>query len=181
MFNYYLPLLQNMKDISKVLSDAINEQYGAAIGMLEQNLKSCPKEVWDDRTSGLPFWHVAYHAMWFLDWYLSDSKKARESFKSKFGEEHSHFESLDKVPEITLTCEQLLDYLSDIKEKAKKRFADLTSDGLIQPSVFEWHGNSVLSSLIYNLRHVMLHIGALNLRLHRSGVKLENWVSHQRI
>jgi len=170
-----------MKKTFKILSDAIHEQYGAAIAMLEQNLKSCPKEVWDDRTSGSPFWHVAYHVMWFLDWYLSDSKKARESFKSKFGEASSHFEDLNKTPEITLTCDQLLDYLSDIKEKAKNRFEDLTSDELIQRSVFEWHGNSVLSSLLYNLRHLMLHIGALNLRLHRKGVKLENWVSNQRI
>ena len=51
-------------DIIKV---ALNEQYGAAIGMLEQDLKSCPNEVWDDRTSGPPFWQVAYHAMWYLD------------------------------------------------------------------------------------------------------------------
>jgi len=80
-----------------------------------------------------------------------------------------------------LTSGQLLDYLTDIKGKAKYRFENLTIDELIQPSVFEWHGNSVLSSLLYNLRHLMLHIGALNLRLHRKGVKLDNWVSNQRI
>ena len=168
-----------MNDISKIFSDAIHEQYGAAIAMLEQNLKSCPKEVWDDRTSGPPFWQVTYHVMWYLDWYLSDSKKVREIFKSKFGEEPS--QDLNKAPKVTLTRNQLLDYLSDIKEKAKSRFGDLTSDELIQRSVFEWHGKSILSSLLYNLRHLMLHIGALNLRLHRKGVKLENWVSHQRI
>ena len=80
-----------------------------------------------------------------------------------------------------MTHNQLLDYLSDIKEKAKNRFGDLTSDELIQRSVFEWHGKSILSSLLYNLRHLMLHIGALNLRLHRKGVKLDNWVNNQRI
>ncbi|MFX1572504.1 MAG: DinB family protein [Promethearchaeota archaeon] len=164
---------------SKILSDAIFEQYGAAIGMLEKNLNSCPKELWDDKTIGPPFWQVAYHAMWFLDWYLSDSKKARENFKSKFGEEVSR--DLNISPEITLTRKQLLEYLSNLKEKTKNRFEDLTTDDLIKPSVFEWHGNSVLSSLLYNLRHLMLHIGALNLRLHRKGVKLDNWISNQRI
>ena len=164
---------------SKIFLDAIKEQYGAAIAMLKKNLKICPKEVWDDRTSGPPFWHVAYHVMWFLDWYLSDSKKAREAFRSKFGEEPSRH--LNELPKLTLTQTQLLDYLSDIKEKAKKRFENLTSEELLQSSVFEWHGNSVLSSLLYNLRHLMLHIGALNLRLHRKGVKLENWVNNQRI
>jgi len=170
-----------MKDIIKILSDAINEQYGAAIGMLEQNLIKCPDEVWDDRTSGPPFWHIAYHVMWFLDWYLSDSKKARYSFKSKFGDESSQLKDLNTAPGIKLTRDQLLDYLSGITEKAKNRFENLTSDELIQPSVFEWHGNSVFSSLLYNLRHLMLHVGALNLRLHEKGVKLDNWVSFQQI
>ena len=168
-----------MNNESKIFLDAIKEQYGAAIAMLKKNLKICPKEVWDDRTSGPPFWHVAYHVMWFLDWYLSDSKKAREAFRSKVGEEPSRH--LNELPKLTLTQTQLLDYLSDIKEKAKKRFENLTSEELLQSSVFEWHGNSVLSSLLYNLRHLMLHIGALNLRLHSKGVKLENWVSSKQL
>ena len=131
---------------------AISEHYGAAIAMLKKNLKNCPEEVWDDRSSGPPFWHVAYHVMWYLDWYLSDSKEARESFTSKFGEEPSRH--LNESPKLILTRAQLLDYLSDIKRKAKSRFENLTSDELLKPSVFEWHGNSVLSSLIYNLRHL---------------------------
>ena len=168
-----------MNKVSKIFLDAISEQYGAAIAMLKKNLKMCPKEVWDDRSSGPPFWQVAYHVMWYLDWYLSDSKQARESFKSKYGEELS--QDLNKSPEITLTRTQLLDYLSDIKEKTKIRFEKVTSDELLQSSLFEWHGSSVLSSLLYNLRHLMLHIGALNLRLHNKGVKFENWVSSKRI
>ncbi|MFX1425856.1 MAG: DinB family protein [Promethearchaeota archaeon] len=163
----------------EIIKDALNEQYGAAIGMLEQNLKSCPDEVWDDRIGGPPFWQVAYHAMWYLDWYLSDSKDARNNFKWKFGRKIPN--ALRNTSELVLTQEQLFEYLSEIKEKAKSRFDNLTSDELIQPSIFEWHGNSVLSSVLYNLRHVMLHIGALNLRLHRKGVKLDNWVSNQKI
>ncbi|MHA2287972.1 MAG: DinB family protein [Promethearchaeota archaeon] len=167
-----------MNNESKLFLDALSEQYGAAIAMLKKNLKRCPEEVWDDRTSGPPFWHVAYHVMWFLDWYLSESKEEREAFKSKFGGEPSRH--LHESPEITLTKAQLLDYLSDIKEKAKNRFENLTTDKLLQSSIFEWHGTSVLSSLLYNLRHLMLHVGALNLRLHSKGVKFENWVSSKR-
>ena len=168
-----------MNNESTLFLDAIKEQYGAAIAMLKKNLKSCPKEVWEDRTNGPSFWQVAYHVMWYFDWYLSDSKETRESFKSKFGKDP--LQDLNKVPEKTLTSDQLLEYLSDLKEKTKKRFENLTSEELQQSSVFEWHGNSVLSSLIYNLRHLMLHIGALNLRLHSKGVKLENWVSSKRL
>ena len=167
-----------MSESFKIFSDAIHEQYGAAIAMLEKNLKRCPKTVWDDRSNDPPFWQVAYHAIYSLDRYLSETKEARESFEFTFGKDL--LRNLNKTPEITLTSGQLLDYLTDIKGKAKYRFENLTIDELIQPSVFEWHGNSVLSSLLYNLRHLMLHIGALNLRLHRKGVKLDNWVSNQR-
>jgi hypothetical protein len=167
----------------EIIKNALNEQYGAAITMLKQNLKSCPKELWDDRTYGPPFWHVAYHAMWFLDWYLSDSRITRENFQSKFGDEVRHFEQLtaNNIKDAVLTPKQLLEYLSEIKENAKNRFEKITLDDLSQPSVFDWHGNSVLSSLLYNIRHVMLHIGALNRRLHRKGVELDNWVRYRKI
>ena len=160
------------------LSLAIHEQYGAAINMLESVINNCPEEIWDDRTSDPPFWQVAYHTMYFLDWYLARSKEERETFKSKY---NAAYRNLDTLPRDTINRDQLLPYLFDIKGKAKRRFETLTLDELNQPSIFEWHGTSVLSSLFYNIRHVMLHIGALNSRLLRKGVKLDNWVSQKLI
>ncbi|MHA2226466.1 MAG: DinB family protein [Candidatus Hodarchaeales archaeon] len=163
------------KKESKIFSNAFQEQYGAAIEMLEQVIQNCPEIVWNDRTSGPPFWQVAYHTMWYLDWYLGRSNEERETFKPMFNEKR--FEKLEKLPEETLSREKIKTYLFDIKKKCKNRLEQLTLEELIQPSVFEWHGSSILSSLIYNIRHVMLHIGALNSRLLRKGIKLENWVS----
>ncbi len=167
------------KTIDKKLSVAIHEQYGAAIEMFEQVIKKCPEETWDDRTTDPPFWQVTYHTMFYLDWYLASSKEDRELFKPKYKVEP--FEKLDTVPKATLNRDQLLRYLLEIKMKAKRRLEFLTIEELFQPSFFEWHGSNVLSSLFYNLRHVMLHIGALNSRLLRKGVKLDNWVSQRLI
>lgn len=136
---------------------------------------TCPEEVWDDRTSGPPFWQVTYHSMYYVDWYLASSKEERETFKPKY--EKKPFENLDKLPKDTINRDQLLVYLIDIKIKAKRRLESLTIEEVNQPSFFEWHGSSVLSSLFYNLRHLMLHIGALNTRLLRKDIKLDNWVS----
>ncbi|MFX0211395.1 MAG: hypothetical protein ACFFDT_35785, partial [Candidatus Hodarchaeota archaeon] len=80
-----------------------------------------------------------------------------------------------------LNREQVLMYLMKIKLKAKQRLERITTEELNQPSIFEWHGSSVLSSLFYNIRHVMLHVGALNCRLLRKGIKLDNWVSQKLI
>jgi hypothetical protein len=117
--------------------------------------------------------------MWFLDWYLSDSKEARENFKPNLGDDN--LRDLNKPPDLSLTREEVLNYLSEIKIKAKNRFENLTEEQLSNPSVFEWHGNNILGSLIYNLRHLMLHIGALNLRLHSKNVKVDNWVSYKKL
>ncbi|MFX0211613.1 MAG: DinB family protein [Candidatus Hodarchaeota archaeon] len=160
---------------SEVISNAFQEQYGAAIEMLEQVVKNCPEEIWDDRTSGPPFWQVAFHTMWYLDWYLGKSKDDRMKFSPGF---EADLKNLNKPPKETLTPEQLLTYLFKIKKKSKQRIDQLTLHELMQLSIFEWHGSSIHSSLIYNIRHAMLHIGALNSRLLRKGMKLDNWVSY---
>ena len=168
-----------MSEMFKTVLDAISGQYGAAFAMLKKDIKNCPDDVWDDRANGPPFWHVVYHVMWFVDWYLSNSKEARENFKPNLGDEN--LRDLNTPPNITLNRDEILIYLSDIKSKAKNRFENLTEEQLNDPSLFEWHGNNLLGSLIYNLRHLMLHIGALNLRLHSKNVKIDNWVSYKRI
>ena len=90
-------------------------------------------------------------------------------------------ENMESIKKLEKMLSEIPGTIAVIKEKAKIRINNLTSDDLTQPSIFEWHGNSVLSSLLYNIRHIMLHIGALNLRLHRKGEKLDNWVTHQQI
>jgi hypothetical protein len=167
-----------INETDQKLSMAIHEQYGAAIEMLESVITKCLKEVWDDSQQGPPFWQVVYHTMFYLDLYLSSSREERDSFKPEY---NSEYRILDSKPETSLNREQVLLYLNKIKLKAKQKLEGLTIDELNGPSIFEWHGSSVLSSLLYNLRHVMLHVGALNSRLLRKGVKLDNWASHQLI
>jgi hypothetical protein len=171
-------IMTNIETDQKI-SLAVHEQYGAAVKMLEIVIKKCPEEVWDDRTSGPPFWQVAYHTMYYLDRYLASSKEERKKFKPEY--ELEPFENLDKLPKGTINRDQLLTYLFDIEAKAKRRLERLTIEELNHPSIFEWHGVSVLSSLFYNIRHVMLHVGSLNSKLLRKNVKLDNWVSYKLI
>jgi len=52
---------------------AIWSQFGAAIDMLENAMVACPDELWSDSTQHLKFWYVVYHALFWLDLYLSGS------------------------------------------------------------------------------------------------------------
>jgi hypothetical protein len=165
----------NINDLNQDISRALHEQYGAALEMFEIVIKSCTVELWDDRINGPPFWHIAFHTLWYLDWYLVSTKEERKAFKARYEIVQP---GLERSPEEVLTKDQLMLYLLEIKKKAKERLEHINMNELVQPSIYEWHGNSILSSLIYNLRHLMLHIGALNSRVLRRGVKLDNWVSN---
>ena len=54
----------------------LRSQFGAAVDMLRRAVERCPVEIWDDRSRGAPFWHLAYHALFYLDFYLSESEEA---------------------------------------------------------------------------------------------------------
>jgi hypothetical protein len=55
------------------------QQFGAAIDMLDNALRACPDELWRDRLWDNPserreysqFWYLVYHALFWLDLYLS--------------------------------------------------------------------------------------------------------------
>lgn len=159
------------------LSQSIAEQYGAALTMLENIIKSCQNELWEDTTRETVVSQVVYHTLFFIDYYLSSDTEERENFKGKLGKdcmgERTDGMEWNKI----YSKKELLDYLGDIRQKANKRFAKLTLEELQDESLFHWHGSSVLSSLLYNLRHIMLHVGALHVRLNIVGKEPMKWVS----
>lgn len=152
---------------------AISEQYGAALKMLEDTIVECDEGLWQDSNRDTVISQVIYHTLFFVDFYLSKNEDEREIFKGKYGDDGQSFHEPNKI----FTKDQLTTYLQEIKEKADKRFNDLTIQMLNDESVFEWHGSSVLSSLLYNLRHIMLHVGALHVRLNAVGQQALRWVN----
>ena len=56
-------------------------QFGATITMLENAIRACLDELWCEHlhSESLPhsdfseFWYVAYHTLFWLDFYLSES------------------------------------------------------------------------------------------------------------
>ena len=63
---------------------AIWSHMGASIAMLENAIRVCPDELWSDpsknpawKSHGVGgFWYVVFHAVFFLDFYMSDSPEA---------------------------------------------------------------------------------------------------------
>ena len=156
---------------------ALSEQYGAALIMLENIVKNCPEELWNDSGKEIFVSQVVNHVLFFVDYYLSKNKDESGRFKAKLGDdlmgERTDGMDWNKIYSKT----ELLAYISDLRPKAKERFEKLEMADLSKASVFEWHGSSVLSSFLYNLRHIMLHVGALHVRVNATGIEPQKWVS----
>ncbi|MFZ0427028.1 MAG: DinB family protein, partial [Acidobacteriota bacterium] len=115
-------------------NEVLGRQYVTAIEMLRNAIAACPEEIWDDRTEGTPFWHIAYHALFYCDLYCSDDL---ESFQPpEYHVDHYHFLPGDykeyggvvTTPAGCYAKEQLLAYADHCTEKGRAVFAALTEE-----------------------------------------------------
>lgn len=56
-----------------IIRQTVQSQYGAALAMLRAAVTQCPDALWDDPTDKNRFWHVAYHALFYVHLYLAPS------------------------------------------------------------------------------------------------------------
>ncbi|MFN2168056.1 MAG: hypothetical protein ACK2U9_17575, partial [Anaerolineae bacterium] len=50
--------------------ESIKSQYWASLEMLRQAILQCPDSLWQSAEYQNPFWHVAYHAIFYAHLYL---------------------------------------------------------------------------------------------------------------
>ena len=62
--------------MSDHLQQILARQFDAALCMLNDCVEKCPPALWDARVAKYPFWQVAYHALCFVDLYLSPGEAA---------------------------------------------------------------------------------------------------------
>lgn len=159
-------------------------QFGAAIDMLDNALKACPDELWqeqlyDERTvqpEFAEFWYVAYHALFWLDFYLSDSI---ETFSPLPPFTLSEFEA-GLLPERVYTKAELQSYLAHGRHKCRKTIDNLTDAFAPQRCRSDWPEMSVAELLLDNMRHVQEHAAQLSLFLGQKEHSASTWVTTAR-
>ena len=156
------------------LQTTVWRQFGAAIDMLENAIRVCPDKVWGDRIGFYEFWYYAFHTLFFLDFYLSDSAEAFAP-PAPFG-----LEELDPagvLPPRVYTKEELLTYLEHCRRKCREAIQSLTEEkahadcGSLRP------GLTLLELRLYTMRHVQHHAAQLNLILRQKTNSAPGWVS----
>jgi hypothetical protein len=145
----------------------IRSQYLATLEMLKHAVEKCPAALWDAPADKNKFWHVAYHALFYVHLYLQPTE---QDFKP-WGKHHDqHDLATDGEP---YTQVEVLEYLSFCQQQVAKRVPQLNLDA---ESGFYWLPFNKAELQIYNIRHVQQHAGELMERLgSRAGIEVD-WV-----
>jgi hypothetical protein len=150
------------------------QQFGAAIDMIENAMHACPGDLWSDRSQQPEFWYVAYHALFWLDFYLSD---AEEGFTPPAPFTLDEMDPAGLLPERPYTKDELQSYLDHGRRKCRAAIEGLTEERARQRCAFVRPEMTTAELLLYNMRHVQHHAAQLNLILRRTIDSAPRWVA----
>jgi len=143
----------------------IGRQVAAAIQMCGQAIEACPDELWDDRSRGTPFWHLAYHALYYTDLY-----------SNFLAGDYGAYGGIVGTPAEAYGRDQLADYARRILAKSEASFARLTDERALERCGFWWYELNVGEFALVNLRHLQHHVGQLALLLRRHADIALDWL-----
>ncbi len=152
------------------VNSMLMSQFEAALAMLKQCIQACPPEHYEGKIANDTFRTIAYHTLFWTDYYLSPGE---HSFELR---ELSHRGGDDR----TMTSSPGLtegETLSDV-EMCRQKLADTlaaeTPEILAGPSGVSRFAFSRGELHLYNLRHIQHHTGALSAYLRRVDPSLKD-------
>lgn len=159
----------------------VNLELGAAIEMLSNAMKNANDDVWDHPSDERRFWNIAYHTIYFLDVYLSDfdpdianvEEQYRVPGYLKDWEESFDF---DEIHEPAISKEVLQRFLEETRSKVRSRFVEGIVEDQVEEKATSWLEMSKGIVLLYNMRHIMQHVGHLNDILREHGLPASVWI-----
>ena len=154
------------------------QQFGASIDMLEDSLRACPDELWNDRSQQPEFWYLVYHTLFWLDLYLSGSA---EGFTPPAPFTLDELDPAGLLPERVYTKDELQTYLRHCRQKCQMTTESLTDERARQSCVFSWGKFLSFGELLLdNMRHVQHHVAQLNLILRQKIDSAPPWIAKAR-
>jgi len=152
------------------IQQVIQSQYLASLDMMKQAIELCPAEMWDDRAVKNRFWQVAFHALFYVHFYL----QPKEEDFVRWQKHQPHYDNMGQLDN-NEPCSQadILEYLALIQQQVRVIVPTLDLEA---PSGFYWLPFNKLELQFYSMRHMQLHVGELAERLwDQAGVEV-GWV-----
>jgi hypothetical protein len=148
----------------------IKSQYRAAMAMLHQAIAKCPAPLWVDASYTNPFWHVAYHVLYYTHLYLQPAA-------DEFIPWEKHRDDLGGLKNAAslkpYSKKAVLEYHAFCLNQVE---AQIDSVDLEAESGFNWLPFTKLELQFYNIRHIQQHTGELCERLGAHGDVEVGWV-----
>jgi hypothetical protein len=143
--------------------ESIARQYGASLNMLRRAIELCPEELWFDATYRNPFWHIAYHALFYANLYAQPS----EATFQHWPKHREGTRALGQLPEeelapLAYSKEDILEYHTICAAEVAARIPETNLEAA---SGFYWLPFNKLDLQLYNIRHIQHHTGQLTERL----------------
>lgn len=165
--------------IDAALKETIWRQFGASIDMLENAVTACPEKLWTGKGGDYyDFWYITYHNLFWLDFYMSESKETY-SPPSPFGMEE--FDPAGALPPRVYTKEELLRYLALGRNKARAAILALTQENSYADCGSKRPGLTNLELLLYVMRHIQHHAAQLNLLLRQNIDSAPQWIGKTKL
>ena len=155
-------------------NEMVWRQFGAAIDMLGNAIEACPASVWADRSQNPQFWYVAYHTLFFLDYYLSDGPT---EFAPPAPFTLSELDPSGVMPERVYTKAELEGYLDHGRHKCREVLQAWTAEWGRGPCGFGKLTMTRDELQLRSMRHVQHHTAQLNLILRQRVDDAPRWVS----
>jgi hypothetical protein len=143
-------------------------QLQAALRTLEECIDRCPEEEWTAPVGNHAFCQVAFHTLFYTDYYLGENEGALK--EQTFHREHAdvfrdYEEFQDREPELLYERSDIKAYLEHCRGKASQVIAAETAESLTARCGFQRREMSRAELYVYNIRHVQHHAAQLSLRL----------------
>ena len=167
-------MMQRNHETDTFWKEILWQQFGAAIDMLENAMHVCPDKLWGDRSREPEFWCLAYHALFWLDFYLSDSAK---EFTPPAPFKLEELDPAGVLPERVYTKQELQNYLEHGRKKCRETIEALDDEKARQRFQYGRINLSFAELLLYNMRHIQHHAAQLNLILRQTIDSAPRWVA----
>ena len=163
----------------EAMQELLVNQFDASLSMLHCCIESCPEQIWHERLVELEFCQVAFHVLFFTDYYLETSPDGfrKQRFHVDNQSEFRDYEELEYRPQVlTYEKEFVMRYLFHCREKVGRVIRNETTESLNEPSGFERNSFTRAELHVNNIRHIQYHTAQLILKLRFEGQNEIRWV-----
>jgi hypothetical protein len=161
-----------------IVRQTILRQYRAGMAMLGKAIELCPEDLWLSSAYKNRFWHIAYHSLFYVHFYVQPSEAdfkpwAKHQPKSNFlGPQPWAKDEPFELP-TAYGKGDVQEYLEFCRNEVEKQIPIVCLEA---SSGFHWLPFSKLELQLYTIRHLQHHTGQLVDRL-RNAVNLGvGWV-----